>query len=141
MKNRKLLIGLGIAAVFVILLAFLIFSKKEESYNQYRVANLGVYLYNQLKDPDVSDWKKRCRKCLDNGQIDPKTCKYCSQLSGLRENYYPFNLLRNQTSSPFSHSLKGIPIRKKKKILTQESDYLTDEDDDFYDEDSLFLSS
>lgn len=143
MKTEYLII---LSLLLVSLFAFFYLSKDEEKYNQYRVANLGAYLYNQLKDNDMSDWKKRCKKCRDGARMDQDACKFCDQVLNKKrdivEGYglYFINTLTGKNTGPFSKPFKGIPIRKKKKILTNETDYIPT-DDESYEDDSQTLES
>lgn len=109
MKSALPLIIIGLLLVAVGLLVF--FLNKEESYNQYRVANLGRYLYDQFKDMNtMSDWKRRCAKCRNGAETNKKLCDQCSHVFNIKENY----------GLHFLKKIRGINDNMPKRVYLDE---------------------
>lgn len=115
---RKLLplIILGLLLVAAGLLVF--FLNKEESYNQYRVANLGRYLYDQFRElRDVSEWKKRCAKCRDGAETNKELCEQCSHVFDIKENY----------SLHFLNKIRGLKDKKSEIVYVDDWPFFSQE--------------
>lgn len=74
--------------IAIIYLVILMSTLDKEGYNQFRVVNLGRYLYNELKRDDGTDWRKRCKRCAENPALNGDFCAHCHEYQeALREGY------------------------------------------------------